>query len=264
MKFIPAIAILLSVAVSAIAKQTDPAKTPAFEVATIKPGDPNSRARIARMQSAHQWSAKNYSVKYMVAAAYNVPPRAVIGGPDWIDSSLYDILATTPGESQPKLDEQMLMLRSLLTERFKLTFHREPREVPVYTLSVLKTGPKLNESAAPPGSQPVLVNTVFPGEKIALPARNATMSQFASMLQRSVLDRPVLDKTELSGTYDFDLEWTPDDTQFGGNLPPVPPENIKKPDLFTALQQQLGLRLESTRAAVDAIVIDSVQRPSEN
>jgi uncharacterized protein (TIGR03435 family) len=84
------------------------------------------------------------------------------------------------------------------------------------------------------------------------------------MLQRAVLDRPVIDKTNLSAKYDFDLEWTPDDTQFGGNLPPVPPQNAVRPDLFAALQQQLGLRLESSRAPIDTIVIDSVQRPSEN
>jgi uncharacterized protein (TIGR03435 family) len=261
---IVSIAIAFSAAMSAIASQNEPAKTPAFEVATIKPGDPNSRGRVARMQSAHQWSARNYTVRFMVAAAYNLPPRAISGGPDWIDSDPYDILATTPGENRPGLDEQMLMLRNLLTERFQLKFHREQRELPVYTLSALKTGPKLNDSAAPEDAQPALVNTVFPGEKILLPARNATMSQFASMMQRAVLDRPVLDKTGLSGRYDFDLEWTPDDTQFGGNLPPVSPENARKPDLFAALQQQLGLRLESARAPVDAIVIDSVQRPPEN
>jgi uncharacterized protein (TIGR03435 family) len=90
------------------------------------------------------------------------------------------------------------------------------------------------------------------------------MAQFASTLQRAVLDRPVLDKTNLSGRYDFDLEWTPDDTQFGGNLPPVLPENAEKPDLFAALQQQLGLRLDSSRAPIDGIVIDSVQKPTEN
>jgi uncharacterized protein (TIGR03435 family) len=104
---------------------------------------------------------------------------------------------------------------------------------------------------------------VYPGEKIRLPARNATMAQFASMLQRAVVDRPVLDKTELTGKYDFDLEWTYDDSQFGGNLPAIKPENAEKPNLYAALQQ-LGLKLEPSRAAIDTIVIDSVQRPTEN
>lgn len=85
------------------------------------------------------------------------------------------------------------------------------------------------------------------------------MDQFASMLQRGVVDRPEVDKTDLTGNYDFDLEWTYDDTQFGGNLPPIPSQNPGKPDLFAALQQQPGLRLESSKAAIDTIVIDGVQ-----
>jgi uncharacterized protein (TIGR03435 family) len=158
----------------------------------------------------------------------------------------------------------MAMLRKLLDERFKLAFHTEPKELPVYVLTVARGGIKLEESKAAAEEQPVLVNTVYPAEKIVLPARNATMAQFASMMQRAVLDRPVVDKTNLSARYDFDLEWTPDDTQFGGNLPPVPPQNAVKPDLFAALQQQLGLRLDSSRAAIDAIVIERVQKPTEN
>ena len=158
----------------------------------------------------------------------------------------------------------MAMLRTLLAERFKLTFHTEPKEFSVYALMVAKNGARLKESTAPPDESPRLINTVFPGDRIVLPARNATMPQFASMLQRAVLDRPVLDKTNLPGKYDFDLEWTPDDTQFGGNLPAIAPENSGKPDLFAAMQQQLGLRLEPSRGAVDAIVIDGVQKPSEN
>jgi uncharacterized protein (TIGR03435 family) len=244
--------------------QTPQAKGPAFEVATIKLTSPDERARYMRMQAAHQFLAKAYTLKFLVAAAYNLPPRAISGGPDWIDFERYDILAATPGEARPTLDEQMAMLRNLLAERFKLAFHTEPKELPVFVLTVAKGGIKLKESTAPPDEQPVLINTVYPGEKIFLPARNATMGQFASMLQRAVLDRPVVDKTNLSAKYDFDLEWTPDDNQFGGNLPPVPPQNAVKPDLFAALQQQLGLRLDSSRAAIDAIVIDSVQKPTEN
>jgi uncharacterized protein (TIGR03435 family) len=246
--------------------QAPPAQKPAFEVAAIKPTAPDWRGgRFATMQGVHQFVARNYSLKYMVAAAYNVPPRLISGGPAWTDSDPYDILATTPGEVRPSLDEQMSMLRNLLTERFQLTFHREQRDLPVYALTVAKNGPKLTESTSPPDAQPLLVNQVFPGEKIQLPARNATMAQFASMLQRAVLDRPVLDKTGLAARYDFDLEWTPDETQFSGQLPPiVAPESSRKPDLFAAMQGQLGLRLESSRGPVDVIVIDSVQRPSEN
>jgi uncharacterized protein (TIGR03435 family) len=96
-----------------------------------------------------------------------------------------------------------------------------------------------------------------------LPARNATMAQFASMMQRAVLDRPVVDKTGLSGRYDFDLQWTADDTQFDGKLPQAK-DNPGKIDLFAALQEQLGLRLVAGKGPIDGIVIDSVARPSEN
>jgi uncharacterized protein (TIGR03435 family) len=237
----------------------------AFEVATIKPTPPDDqKARYATMQGAHQFVAKSYTLKYMVAAAYGLNPRAISGGPDWTDTDHYDVRAVTPGETRPSVDQQMSMLKGLMADRFQLKFHIEPKEFSVYTLTLAKNGPNLKESTSAPDEQPMLVNTVFPAEKIRLPARNATMQQFASMLQRAVLDRPVLDRTGLPGRYDFDLEWTPDDTQFGGNLPPVPLENAKLPDLFAALQQQLGLKLESGRAAVDTIVIDSVQRPSEN
>jgi len=257
------ILVSLIAAVPALA-QTPPAGASGFEVATIKPTSPDERGRYMRMQSAHQFLAKGFTLKFLVSAAYNLPPRAISGGPDWIDFERYDILAATPGEARPTLDEQMAMLRKLLDERFKLAFHTEAKELPVFVLTVARGGIKLKESTAPPDEQPVLINTVYPTEKILLPARNATMAQFASMLQRAVLDRPVVDKTNLSARYDFDLEWTPDDTQFGGALPPVPPQNAVKPDLFAALQQQLGLRLDSSRAAIDTIVIDRVQKPTEN
>jgi uncharacterized protein (TIGR03435 family) len=133
----------------------------------------------------------------------------------------------------------------------------------VYELTVVKTGSKLKESTAPVDQPSELINTVFPGDKIRLPARNATMAQFTSMLQRGVFDRPVLDKTDLAGRYDFDLEWMYDDSQFGGILPPIKPDNSDKPNLFAALQE-LGLKLEPSRAAIQTIVIDKVERPSEN
>ena len=258
------LAYCLTAAAVLVNGQTRPATTPAFEVATIKPTSPDERARYMRMQSTHQFLAKGYAVRFLISAAYNLPPRAISGGPDWIDLERYDILAVTPGETRPSPDEQMAMLRKLLDERFSLAFHTEPKELPVYVLSVARGGIKLKESIASPDEQPALISTVYPAEKIFLPARNATMAQFASMLQRAVVDRPVVDKTNLSARYDFDLEWTPDDTQFGGNLPPVPPQNAVKPDLFTALQQQLGLRLDSSKAPIDAIVVDRVQKPTEN
>src|SRR2546428_9066013 len=98
--------------------QTPPAKEPGFEVAAIRPTSPDERARYMRMQSAHQFLARGYTLRFLVSAAYNLPPRAILGGPDWIDFERYDILAATPGEARPNLDEQMAMLRKLLDDRF--------------------------------------------------------------------------------------------------------------------------------------------------
>jgi uncharacterized protein (TIGR03435 family) len=235
-----------------------------FEVATIKPTPPDWRGgRYATMQGGHQFVARNYTLKYMVAAAYSVTPRTISGGPSWIDSDAYDILAATPGEVRPSADDQMLMLQSLLTDRFQLRFHTEEKDLSYYALTVARSGAKLKESVAAPDERTVLINQVYPGDYIHLPAHNATMAQFAAMLQRAVLDRPVLDRTGLTGKYDFDLEWTPDDSQFDGHMPPIKPDNSGKPDIFAALQQ-IGLRLESAKGPVPVIVIDHVERPSEN
>jgi uncharacterized protein (TIGR03435 family) len=237
----------------------------AFEVATIKPTDPNPTGRWIRMQSANRFQAHNHAVRTLIAAAYDLSPQAISGGPPWVDSDRWDILAKTPGEVRPDLDEQMAMLRRLLSERFQLAFHREPKELSIYTLSVAKGGPKLKEStlspdATPEGPPPLIFALSPTGAR--LPARYATMAEFASVLQRSPLDRPVVDRTGLTGRYDFDLEFAPDERLWGGAVPR--PEKSDQPDLFKAIQEQLGLRLEATRGPVDALIIDRVERPSEN
>jgi uncharacterized protein (TIGR03435 family) len=240
-----------------------------FEVATIKPAADEQSGAFIRMQSAHRFYVKNYSLKSLVMAAYNLTPRAISGGPAWAVSDHYDILAGTPGEVQPNLDEQMSMLRRLLTDRFKLTFHREKKEFSIYALTVVKNGPKLKESTAPREKLAELVSVVFP-DRVLLPARNTTMAEFAAhLMNRGVLDRPVVDRTGLSGKYDFDLEWADDESQFGGKLrkrasPDDGDHGDDKPDFFAAVQQQLGLRLDATRGPVDVLVIDQAERPSEN
>ncbi len=128
--------------------------------------------------------------------------------------------------------------------------------------SVDKGGPKLKESAAAASDPAQLISTVYP-QRIHLPAKNATMGDFASLLQRALLDRPVVDKTGLTGRYDFDLDWAPDETQFGGEVP-VAPADAQAPPFFTAIEQQLGLRLEATRGNVQAFVIDRAEAPTAN
>ena len=233
----------------------------AFEVATIKPTDPSKAGRYITMQTDNRFVVKNYTLKLLIAAAYDLNSRTISGGPAWIDSETYDITAVTPGDIRPTRAEQMTMLRKLLIDRFKLTFHREDKDFAVYTLEVAKAGPKLKPSAVdiPPTVGPA---TVYP-EHVSLPARNATTSDFASLMQRAILDRPVVDRTGLTARYDFDLIWAPDETQFGGGVPTAP-TMAPAPPLFTAIQQQLGLTLKPTRAAVSALVVDAVERPSAN
>ena len=217
------------------------------------------------MQSALQFVARNHALNALIAAAYNLSLQAISGGPKWVVSDHYDILAKAPGEIRPNLGEQMSMLRNLLADRFKLTFHREQKELSIYVLSVAKNGPKLKESRlsaeAPPEGPPPLVFVVSP-EVVRLPGRYATTGDLASVLQRSALGRPVVDRTELVGRYDFDLEFAPDETLWGGMLPR--PANTDKPGLFEAIREQLGLRLEATKGPVETLVIDGVERPSGN
>jgi uncharacterized protein (TIGR03435 family) len=235
-----------------------------FEVATIKPTtlDWPAGGRFIRMQTAHQFVARNYTLRVVLAAAFSLTPRAVSGGPSWVDSDRYDIVAKAPGEVRPNTDEQMAMLRKLLMDRFGLIFHREKREFPIYALTIAKNGSKLTASTpdpSPEGSPPLVFVLSPMGARLT--ARDASMGEFAWVMQRSALDRAVVDQTGLSGRFDFDLAWSPDQTQFDGN---VPPGNPDEPDLFAAVQQQLGLRLEATRGPIDAIVIDQVMRPREN
>lgn len=255
-------------AAHAAAQKTD---FDAFEVATIKPAAPQdvtTKARYIRMQSAHAFQAKNYTVGGLIAAAYSLNPRAISGGPAWVQSDAWEIVAKAPGENRPTYDEQMTMLRRLLADRFNLNFHREKKEFAIYTITLLKSNPNLRPSTAPPDEAANMTSTVYPAasggiDHVHLPAHNVTMTQFAGLLSRAILDRPVVDNSGLTGRYDFDLEWTPDETQFGGNLPPGPPDS-PKPSLFLAMQQELGLKIEAARGPIETLVIDRVEKPTEN
>lgn len=257
------LSVLLATAL--LAQTARPAFTE-FEVASIKPTPPGGQGRWIRMQGAHQFAAKNHALLTLIAAAYNLSSQAISGGPPWLDSDHFDIVAKTPHEVRPNLDEQMAMLRKLLADRFHLRFHREARELAVYALTVVKTGAKLNPTtltpdAFPEGAPPLIFSLSPPLAR--LPARYATMEEFASVLQRAALDRPVVDRTGLTARYDFDLEWLPDEPQFGGALG-RPSLDSDKPNLFKAVQQQLGLKLETTKAPVQVLVIDHADHPSQN
>ena len=236
--------------------------SPVFEVATIKPGKPETQGK-GFMVRGRRFSTVNTSLSDLIMFAYGLHARQITAGPAWLEKDKYDLTAQPDGEGQPNDKQWKTMVQKLLADRFKLTFHRDKKELSVYAIVVGKTGPKLTKSEGDPNGLPSLF---FRGVGV-LPGRNATMADFAGVMQSAVLDRPVVDQTELPGRYDFTLTWTPDESQFGGlgvKVPPPTDDAAAPPDLFTAIQLQLGLKLESTRAPVEILVIDRVEKPSEN
>jgi uncharacterized protein (TIGR03435 family) len=146
-------------------------------------------------------------------------------------------------------------MKKLLSDRVRLTLHREKRDLSVFRIVTLKTGPKLLDSLNPDGPAGVGGG----GRPGMLIAKSATIADFAGFLQRYFgIDRPVIDKTSLSGRYDFTLRWTPDDRRITGGVA------AEFPDFFTAIEQQLGLKLESVTESVDVLVVDRVEKPTEN
>jgi len=240
---------------------TLPAQTSTFEVATIKPAA-TTAGRYITLQGNNRFIAKNYTLKLLIAAAYDLNSRTISGGPAWIESDAFDIAAATPGDTRPTHGEQMLMLRALLADRFALTFHREQKDFAIYSLELAKTGAKLAASTATPDTPPTVGPAVVYPDRVVLPVKNATLDDFAQLMQRAILDRPVVNHTGLTARYDFSLEWAPDESQFGGGVK-IEPETQSAP-LFTAIQQQLGLTLKATRGPVAALVVDSAARPAAN
>ena len=234
---------------------------PTFEVATIKPSKPDAMGKGFRV-NGRRFTTLNTSLSDLMTFAYGLHARQITSGPAWMESDKYDLEAKPDGEGQPNETQWKTMVQKLLADRFKLTFHHDKKELPVYAIVVGKTGSKLTKSDGDPNGLPGLF---FRGLGV-LPARNATMADFAGVMQTAVLDRPVVDQTGLTGRFDFMLTWTPDEFQFGGLGAKVPPplDNATAPDLFTAMQQQLGLKLESTKAPVDVLVVDHVEKPTDN
>jgi uncharacterized protein (TIGR03435 family) len=153
--------VVLAVVASGVFAQSTGSRFDEFEVASIKPAAPGAAGRWIRMLSTNEFAAKNHAIKTLIAAAYNLSPRAISGGPAWVDSDHYDIVARTPGGVRPNLNEQMAMLRKLLSDRFHLTFHREQKEMRAYALTIAKSGPKLTKSmstdALPEGPPPLIL-----------------------------------------------------------------------------------------------------------
>jgi uncharacterized protein (TIGR03435 family) len=188
----------------------------------------------------------------------------VTGGPDWLNTDHYDLDVLPDHEGLPSLEQARGIVRKLLADRFALKFHDDTKELSVYVLSTVKTGPKFAKSSSDPSSPPGMGGP--PGRMMM---RNGSMPEFA-MVMKGVLDRPVLDQTGLKDRYDFVLKWTPDESQYGGRIPPQNSGDNGTaaadplPGLFTAIQEQLGLKLDATKAPAKVMVIDSVQKPSAN
>jgi uncharacterized protein (TIGR03435 family) len=216
---------------------------PQFEVASVKPSAPGSRGPTIYNPTRGRFAIDSITTKALIAYAYDVREFQISGGPNWVGSEEYNIVAKPQGE--PSNEKILAMTRSLLAERFNLTLHHESKEMPVLALTVAKGGPRLHPSEATGGPE-------VRGGRGRLVARNVTMGMLAAQLAGRVLDRPVLDRTEIAGKFDVDLEWTPVERADLG------------PSIFTALQEQLGLKLETQKGVVDVLVIDHVERPSAN
>jgi bla regulator protein blaR1 len=234
--------------------------TPGVEVATIKPSPPNAPRTMLTFRGS-EIVIERMSLKDLVEYAWGVHEKQIAGGPAWMETNRWDIEAKPDTPGMPDADQMKEMVRKLLEERFALKFHQENREMAAYELTVGKDGPKMARSGDPAGRPGY---SVGPGGLIRM--HNATMSDFAGLLTRTTLDRPVLNRTGLEGRWNFELKWLWDESQFGGQVPAPPPGDpaASLPPLFTAIQEQMGLKLESQKAEVPVLVIDHVDRPSAN
>jgi uncharacterized protein (TIGR03435 family) len=239
------------------------AQPKAFDVATIKPNSSADNRDSLLIQPGGRFVATGIPLKMLMTEAYNVRDFEISGGPAWINTDRWDIEARAEGVAgRLPLDQFKAMLRVLIEDRFQLKVHREMKEMPAYFLSVGKSGLKIRPNSGEPGP---LIRTGR-GQMTVKKVPMATVAQVLS----NTLRRPVIDKTGLTGEYDFTLEWAPEagqGTAVGGPPPgtaPDAPAAADGPTIFTAIQEQLGLRLDSQKAPVETVVVDRVERPGEN
>lgn len=224
---------------------------PAFEVATIKPTRPDEHGPRYDFRG-HRFSVIHASLSDLIKFSYGLQQSQIAKAQDWVDSESYDISAEPDAEGEPGIRQWQSMVKKLMADRFQLKFHLEKQKQSVYLLTVARTGPKLTRSQSDPGASAGL--GFGPG---SFGATNATLADVAEALGQGVLNRPVVDQTGLTGKFNLRLTWTPDTL--------ATPENPgTQPDFFTAIQEQLGLKVTSTKAPVDVLVIDRAQRPSPN
>jgi bla regulator protein blaR1 len=269
--------------------QSQPAAStpaPSFEVASIKVNHSADRRAMIRFAPGGRFTANNVALKGLLEQAYRVKDSQLVGAPNWIETEHYDIDAKMDDatvDAMKKLDgdqrreQYSLILRALFVDRFKLRVRHETRDLPVYVLLVGKNGPKFHETAltaaelAPPNPKGPMIRMMGRGQ---LNVTAAGLDIFADVLSQNV-GRVVLDKTGLKAKYDFTLQWTPDDStdqmvKAAGagpdGKPPLdaPPPDASGPSIFAAVQEQLGLKLEAQKSPLDVLVIDHIEKPSEN
>ena len=237
---------------------------PAFEVATIRPSDPARREQIITLRGAEVITT-NVTVHDLINLAYWLHPKQLTGGPPWTESDKFDMTGKPDAPGQPNVDQMKIMIQKLLADRFQLKYHLEKRDLSAYAVRITKAGAKIiksqDDSKGLPG---FYFGRTAAGTTLSF--RNSPMSQVTAVLQ-NFLDQPVVDQSGLSEKYDFTLTFTLDSAQaarLNGRPAPAADNPDAAPDVFTAFQQQLGLKLESTKAPVDVMVIDKVEKPSEN
>ncbi len=230
-----------------------------FEVASIKPSEPGAGGGAMKaLPGGQEFRAQNFPLRLTIARVHWVPPRQVSGGPDWMDSELWDIQAkaSRPGFTREQITE---MLGNLLEDEFKLKLRKDVKEGPVYALTIDKSGLKMKVNGSPEDYEiPIQGGPggVTIGKRVAMDRLCFTLGSF---LQNN--ERPVIDKTGLTGFYDFTLSFLPE-------LPPefdrekLPPEMLSRPSLFEAVRSQLGLKLESTKGPVEYYVVEHIEKPS--
>jgi uncharacterized protein (TIGR03435 family) len=242
--------VLLVATLAAASAQTPPS----FEVATVKPSEPGTPMAIRR--SGHRIVTTATSLQFLISWAYDLHTDLIYGKPGWLDSARYDVVAAAPEggplrgtpPGQPTILQQMM--QTLLAERFKLVVHREKRDLPLYALVVGKGGPKFDLTKAPEVMGQTPFNMPSPGR---LTGTQVTAWMLAKVLSGQ-LNKTVQDHSGLAGVFDFKLEWQPDGMT-----------DIPGASLFTAVQEQLGLRLEARRGPVEVLVIDRVENaPTAN
>jgi uncharacterized protein (TIGR03435 family) len=241
-------------AAAVLAQQPDAHAVPEFEAASIKPS-PEGPGHTGWHSDPGLVTLQNQSLKGLVAIAWTLQDNQVEGGPKWMDSDRYLIQARTPGPSE---DPQMrLMLQALLKDRFQLAFHMESKVVPGFALVTAKNGLKIEATKdAAAGSRSSANNG-------RMDASGMSMERLATWLART-LRSPVTDATGVAGVYDLKLEWDPASVRPAAAQDAQSADQPTAPSIFTALQDQLGLKLEPRKVSMQILVVDRAEKPSEN